>query len=424
MGDRIKVLSVSTSDSSGGAARAAYRIHLAVQESGVESRMFVKHKRTTDDAVVPLRDFVPRNALYKAFDWVRNKAKNKWQHFLWGRYPDRSVLFMSDLRSTDIHGALRKLDYDVLHLHWINQRFLPLDALPKDKPIVWTLHDSWPFCGVCHLPMDCGGYLMECGYCLALRSQAPHDLSHAIWTKKSKIYQSLDLHIVAPSQWIAGCARKSSLLGRCDIRVIPNCIDVEAFSPGDRVAACEYTHLDPKKKYLLFGAMNALRDDNKGFRFLVNALRSISSQLPDGTELVVFGSNDAFDKEIDGIRVVDMGVITDSRLIVSLYRAAEVAIVPSLSENLSCTIMESLSCGTPAVAFNIGGNGDLIEHGVNGYLAQEQDEKDLAQGILWCMEHNQDGLLSQNARRKVMENYTPEDVGSRYANLYRSLTES
>ena len=115
MGDKIRVLSVCTSDSSGGAARAAYRIHLAVQECGIDSRMFVKNKGTSDDRVSSVADFVPHNALYRAFDWVRNKVKNKWQHYQWGKYPKRGPYFMSDLRSTDIGGALRKIDYDILH---------------------------------------------------------------------------------------------------------------------------------------------------------------------------------------------------------------------------------------------------------------------------------------------------------------------
>ena len=127
----VKVLSVCTSDSNGGAARAAYSIHKAVLELGVESRMFVKQKGTDDPTVLTVDDFIPHHALYRGFDWVRNKAKNKWQHYIWGKYPDREKYFMSDLRSTDIGGALRKIDYDVLHLHWVNLRFLPLEQLPK-----------------------------------------------------------------------------------------------------------------------------------------------------------------------------------------------------------------------------------------------------------------------------------------------------
>ena len=96
-------------------------------------------------------------------------------------------------------------------------------------------------------------------------------------------------------------------------------------------------------------------------------------------------------------------------------------VVPSLTENLSCAIMESLSCATPVVAFNIGGNGDMIEHKVNGYLAKEKDDADLADGILWCMENNPDNCLGKAGRKKVLENFTPEIVAQQYKTLYESV---
>ena len=116
-----------------------------------------------------------------------------------------------------------------------------------------------------------------------------------------------------------------------------------------------------------------------------------------------------------------VGYVSDIQELVSLYNLASVMVVPSLTENLSCTIMESLSCGTPVVAFDIGGNSDMIDHQLNGYLARERDDADLAAGILWCLDHNKNGQLSQNARQKVQGNFTSEVVGKQYADLYRRV---
>lgn len=420
----MRVLSVCTSDSTGGAARAAYRIHHAVREQGIDSKMLVKYKGTEDVDVLALESFLPHNLLYSAFDWTRNKFKNKAQHLVWGKYPNRSKLYMSDLRSTDIGGAFQKIDYDILHLHWINQRFLPIDELPKDKPIVWTLHDSWPFCGVCHLPMECRGYQQQCGCCPALGSKDRHDLSYKVWKKKAEIYKHLDLHIVAPSRWIAECARKSSLFGNCDIRVIPNCIDVETFCPGNRDEACRQLQLDPGRRYLLFGAMNAVEDKNKGYDYLLRALSIIGQEILGDTDLVIFGTNQVLPEEIGGIKVRNLGLLRTVKDIVSAYRVASVTIVPSLSENLSCTIMESMACGTPVVAFDIGGNGDMIEHQVNGYLAMEKDDSDLAKGILWCLENCHQCQLCENAHNKVSKTYSPDIVGQSYRSLYSGILKS
>ena len=422
----LKVLSVCASDSSGGAARAAYRIHLAVRDLGVDSHMFVKEKRTEDDKVIALQEFIPSNSFYRVFDWIRNKIKNKWQHLVWSRYPNRSDYYMSDLRSTDIHGALKKIDYEVLHLHWINQRFLPLDRLPEDTPIIWTLHDCWPFCGVCHYFNDCNRYQFQCGQCPMLGSTRENDMSRLIWRRKSKWYSRRRFHIVTPSQWLAECARSSSLLGAFPVSVIPNCIDTHSFRPlEESEVSSQWLSFQKLKKHtniLLYGAMNALVDKRKGYSYLLSALTILKEHDSDlSYELVVFGGDKSMDDLSGLIQIHHIGYVNNSKDLVSLYNCASLMLVPSLSENLSCTIMESLSCGTPVIAFNIGGNGDMIDHQENGYLAKEYDSEDFANGIRWCLENNKDGHLSRNARKKVLENYTPEIVGKQYADLYSSL---
>ena len=167
----MKVLFVNTNDFHGGAARAAMRIMHSVQQHGVETQMLVKKKQSAINEVVALQQFLPQSRWYHLVDWVAQKIKNKYYHLLWRPYrKTMENVFMSDSRGTRLGGALQKLDYDVLHLHWINQRFIKLQDLPKDKPIIWTLHDSWPFCGVCHYFLDCKKYQMHCGDCPMLHS--------------------------------------------------------------------------------------------------------------------------------------------------------------------------------------------------------------------------------------------------------------
>lgn len=422
----LKVLSVCTSDTGGGAPRAAYRIHQGVRKLGIDSRMFVKNKGTKDANVRALDEFVPHNPLYQAFDWTRNKVKNKIQHFRWNRYPEREQYFMSDLRGTALHGALQKLDYDVLHLHWINQRFIPLKDLPKDKPIVWTIHDSWSFCGVCHYFLGCVEYKDHCGSCPFLHSRKASDLSYQVWKKKAAIYKELDLHVVSPSRWLGDCAKQSGLLGRFPVTVIPNCVDVNVFRPFDEKELSPrwkaLRQLSHTKPLLLFGAVNAAKDKIKGFDYLISALKLLEQQgLGNGFELVVFGASESeLSMEIT-IPIHYVGYVGDLEDLASLYNLASVMVVPSLTENLSCTIMESLSCGTPVVAFNVGGNGDMIEHKINGYLAKERDDADLAEGILWCLGNNSDNHLGVEGREKVLREYTYEVVCQQYIELYNSV---
>ena len=139
-------------------------------------------------------------------------------------------------------------------------------------------------------------------------------------------------------------------------------------------------------------------------------------------ELIIFGAGEELGALNIRLNVHNPGMLQDEQLL-AVYRAASVMVVPSLSENLSNIIMESLSCGTPVVAFNIGGNSDMIDHKQNGYLAEPFNSEDLAAGIAWCLDNNTSGELSRNARKKVEENYSMERVGEMYVELYGELVK-
>lgn len=413
----MKILFVNTSDTQGGAARAAMRIMQAVEAEGSKVQMLVKQKTSSLANVLPLEAFLPHNSLYKAADWLATKLKNKLQHARWRPYRhSQDGNYKSDLRGTYLGGAMRSIDYEVLHLHWINLRFVRLEDLPTDKPIVWTLHDSWPFCGVCHYFLDCQAYTHSCGCCPQLGSNHPHDLSHQVWKQKKAILSKLDLHIVCPSRWLAECARESNILKNADIRVIPNCIDTSVFYPQAKTKA------DTIRPVMLFGAVNATKDKRKGFSELIEALNILDD---DGYEadLVVFGAEEQELKlSFTHIRVRFEGYVQDTTHLVRLYQSADVMVVPSLTENLSCAIMEALSCGTPVCCFDIGGNRDMVKHQQNGYLAREKDTSDLAFGICSCITHSE--AWGASARQWVMEHYSLEIVGKQYCQLYNQIASS
>lgn len=384
--------------------------------------MFVKGKSNLEDKVIGLDEFIPDNFAFKAGDWVVNKVKNKWQHYQWRNYKDRQQAYLSDLRSTNLHNALQKIDFDILHLHWINQRFFPVEILKGlHKPIIWTLHDSWPFCGVCHYSLDCEGYKKACGNCPMLGSTDKKDLSHKIWEKKREYFEGLDLHIVSPSNWLADCARESSLFKDFPVTVIPNCIDTTVYRPvGENEISKKWINLKKEsreKNIILYGAFKAVTDRIKGFSNLISALRILESTgRADNLELIVFGEPDGLGNIELSMPVHDVGVITDAEELVSLYSIADVTVVPSITENLSCTIMESLSCGTPVAAFDIGGNGDMIEHRANGWLADKTSAESLAEGIEWCMRNK--AVIVSSARSKILQNYCPDSVCKKYIELY------
>lgn len=435
----MKTLFVNTNDTSGGAARAAMRIMRGVRQLDVDAQMFVKCKHSNAEDVVSLNQFLPKNKLYRIADWVAQKVKNKYHHLLWRPYcKTKENVFMSDSRGTRLGGALQKLDYDVLHLHWINQRFIKLQELPKDKPIVWTLHDSWPFCGVCHYFIDCERYQTHCGDCPMLHSGKEKDLAYRVFEEKLRAYRVLNLHIVSPSRWLGECAKQSALFGCFPVTVIPNCLETDVYRPlseqeiDERLSvAIEYNPAlhqvkravgeKAAKPLILYGAMNAATDRIKGFASLLSALQALDKQ---GFEanLVVFGASESdLPMQFEHISVHFIGYVSDTDLLVTLYNLADVMVVPSLTEVFGQTASEALACATPVVCFKTTGIQEVVDHQVCGYLAKEKDAEDLAYGIRWCLDNNKNGALSIAARKKVMKNYTIERVGQQYKEVYEAM---
>ncbi|MGC3978993.1 MAG: glycosyltransferase family 4 protein [Paludibacteraceae bacterium] len=421
MAKGLKVLSVNTSDKNGGAARAAFRIHHGVRSLAVDSRMFVKDRQSNEDTVISLDTFVPTNVFHSILVYVQKKIKNKIQHYRWGKYPDREKVMLSDLRSVSIYDAFQKLDFDVLHLHWVNLRFLNLKELENvHKPIVWTLHDSWAFTGICHYTYSCDNYSRECGNCPFLRSNKDRDLSWQVWKQKRKIYRKLNLHIVTPSQWLADCVAKSSLLQGFPVTVIPNGLDTIVYSPGDKKKACEKFGLDPSYKIILFGAINPSGDKNKGFSELLEAIQYLEKRSAGNLTLAVFGTDQPIDI-VTSIPIHYLGYLHTDELIVEAYRTANVMVVPSISEVFGQTASEAMACGVPVVAFNCTGIKEVVYHKITGYLAEPYRSEDLANGIVWCLENNDEGVLSKNARERVVENYAQDIVATSYKSLYENL---
>jgi glycosyltransferase involved in cell wall biosynthesis len=113
-----------------------------------------------------------------------------------------------------------------------------------------------------------------------------------------------------------------------------------------------------------------------------------------------------------------LGYVNDERRIVDVYNAADVFVLPSLSENLPNTIMEAMACGVPCVGFKVGGIPEEIDHRRNGYVADYRNAEDLARGIRWILTEADSEALSRNAVHKVVQNYSQQSVAMKYLDVY------
>lgn len=420
----MKVLHVNTSDIQGGAARAAFRLNRALNKLKVDSKMLVQSKAGDDKNVKSVAETKIQKGLAK--------IRPYYEVLLLELYKNRQKGPFSVARTgVDICKNEYVKEADLINLHWINGGFLSLNNIKKlnqlNKPIVWTLHDMWPFTGGCHYSGGCAKYKKKCGQCPTLNSNKDRDLTRRIWKRKKNYYNNLNLTIVTCSNWLAQCAKDSSLFNGLRIEVIPNSVDINVFKPINKEIARDILNLPQNKYLILFGAVSATSDKRKGFSYLSKALNKIKTanpELKDKIELIVFGASYSEDIDSLSLKTYFAGKLNDEYSLALYYSAVNIFITPSLEDNLPNTIMESLSCGTPVAAFKTGGIPDMIEHKQNGYLAENKSVDDLAQGICWMLEDkNRVTDLGKNARQKVLVNYTYDIVGNRYLKLYEELLD-
>jgi glycosyltransferase involved in cell wall biosynthesis len=380
---------------------------------GVDSQMLVQSKSSDDYTVTG-----PQSKIQKAMGKLRPHLDSLPVRFYQNR--TKTLFSPSWLPFSNIVEQINAINPDVVHLHWIAGGMMRIEDIAKIKaPVVWSLHDNWAFTGGCHIMWECDKYKQTCGTCPRLASAKENDLSRKIYNRKQQTFAKLpNMKIVGLSNWLANCARESSLFKNHEVVCLPNPINVDTYAPFDKKQARNLFNLPQDKKLIAFGAMSATSDINKGFKELSQALELLDSE---NTELVVFGSSQPQTPQGFKQKAHYLGHLHDDVSLRVLYSAADVMVVPSLQENLSNAIMESLACGTPVVGFDIGGNSDLIVHQKTGYLAQPFSETDLAAGIDWVLNAPNYPELCQNAREKVLREFDSKVVAAKYIELYESV---
>lgn len=412
----MKILQVNTSDISGGAARAAYRIHRGLQGIGMDSQMLVQSKTSDDKTVIG-----PSNKVSRVLARLRPTLDSAAKKIFAG--DSKTIFSPAWLPFSGILSQINSISPDIVHLHWICGGMLRIEELKRiNKPIVWTLHDMWAFTGGCHCSDGCEKFKQSCGNCPQLKRMGKIDLSFSILKRKKRAWNGLDITIVTPSNWLAECAKESSLFNGRRIEVIHNGLDLNLFKPIDKTTTCKIWDLPINKRLILFGAMNATNDQKKGFDLLYEGLKQLSAKWSDKAELFVFGSSEPENPPDFGLPVHYLGQLHDNVSLALLYAAADVMVTPSRQDNLPNTVVESLACGTPVVAFDIGGMPDMIEHQINGYIVKPFDISDLAAGIDWVLsDENRHKELCLRAREKAVACFDIKKIAKQYAELYESL---
>lgn len=406
----MKAIHLNHSDINGGAARAVYRIHHCLREAGVGSQMWV-NDATSGDWTVQGPPTKIKKFFVKARPILSGLAARPF--FMTGNPVIHSPAWMP----SGLDQALNDSNADILHLHWVQGDMLSVADIGRlRKPVVWTLHDMWAFCGAEHYTED---YRWRDGYVKGKRPayESGFDLNRWTWERKRKHWQR-SMHIVTPSRWLAQCVRESALMRDWPVTVVPNCLDTNKWKPLDKGLARDLLGLPKGVPLLLFGAMGGGNDPRKGFDLLLKALQHLRGE-QNALELVVFGQLAPKDPPDLGFPIHYTGHLHDDLSLRALYSAADVMLIPSRQDNLPNTGVESLSCGTPVVAFDVCGLPDIVQHQHTGYLAKPFDTEDFAHGIQWVLADSQRyNTLSQQARDRAETRFAAPVVAAQYLAVY------
>lgn len=401
-----KVLHLSSYDF-GGAGMAAYRLHCNLRRAGFTSRMLVAQKREADDDVLQVGENAPASRLGTFLAKARLKFCS-----------DRDYYFQDQTRSTLAQPGriLEEVGFtpDLIVVHWVSNFVSAADvrtlSLSCGAPVIWYLLDMAPLTGGCHYAWDCTGYFDACGSCRALRSINSYDRSHRIWREKAEALAGIEVAVASGSGWLDRQARNSSLFRGCEIRKVLLSVDPEVFRPLAKCEARQELGLPQDKKVLFFGNQG-LGLKRKGMAELIEALRllSLDPSFDAGSVLVAVAGSLPADFELP-LPYKGLGFLKGDRMLALAYQAADVFMCPSIEDSGPMMINESIMCGTPVVAFEMGVAPDLVQPGCTGYRARLGDSADFARGIreLLALSPEEGAAMSGRCRGLGLELLHPE----------------
>lgn len=392
----MKILHVSLTDAEGGAAIAMQRLHQQLLKNRVESLILTMNKKTADTTVLCVPDlYNSRDKIHRFFNKVIHRV-TKQQY------------------KSHIYSVLQRIDFDVLHLHWIEDYYGDMlswvDLKTIRKPIVVSLHDCVTFTGGCHYCYDCLGIYKKCINCPL---KICHNTAQTNYLLKEKMYSVLKPYFIAPSKWMQTIARKSHLLSNHRVDFIPHGIDTSVFRIIPKDIARESLGYKTDDLILLAGAVS-ITEKRKGMSDLPVILSQIKLLYPHkNVRMLCFGKATI---KLEGIEYV--GMKSDVNEMVLLYSAADVMLVPSRQEAFGLTTEEAMACGTPVVIYKETGMEDMIVCGENGYVAEKENINDFVHGVKLCIDNPNYGL---NARNRIETHFTAEQMAYNYIQLYKQI---
>lgn len=407
----MNILQINTADTKGGAGKIAYGLKNELAKKGHSSALLVSRKYAKDDKNVLL--VRPENNL-------RRRILKKLTYYL-----------ANDLDLFSSGHILKMPEFlkaDIIHCHNLHTNYFNLRTLEKIsalKPVVWTFHDMWPI--TAHCGHSFNGQLKENGFftCPSLDIYPPiawHNEKY-LEKRKSGIYNESNFHIVTPSKWLADKVSQSIIKDK-PLSVIYNGINTSIFKPYNQKECRQSLDLPLDKQIILVVAKGGASNPWKGGNYAQEVLKAfMDDSRIESNSSIPFFVNLGGDTNENNDKVRTVSYVSDQTTLAKYYSAADILLYPSIADNCPLVILEAMACGLPVVSFNTSGIPELVEHKINGYIAEYKNTDDLQLGINYLLNLSPEETqkMKQYSINKILANFTIEKMTSQYLELYQKI---
>lgn len=388
----------------GGAGLSSLKLHEEFLKQGHDSKFFVAHHTLHPEKVTKL--------------YTKKKFKNDWWSL--GTVPLKEGVenvFTSGLSGLSEDYLDEIYDWaDVILLRWVTATISDYQIakwLRGNKPVYWCLSDMAPLTGGCHYSRGCEKYQTDCSNCHLVDNKFK-DYPALVLQRRKRLWGGIK--VVSPSVWLANCTRDSVAHKSNEVEVIQTGVELDIFKPYGKAAVREELKLPKSKKIIFFGADSAV-DERKGMDLLKDTLNHLSKKVidKDRYHLAIVGHGDVSKLDLPFDYTV-FGNISSRDMLAKVYSAADLTVLPYREDNLPNVMLESIACGTPVVAFNVGGMPDVIQEGINGRLAVPFDTHDMSFQIV---QQFKDDLSSTEIRDWSLKNICVSAQAKKYIKTFK-----
>jgi len=324
-------------------------------------------------------------------------------------------------------GALRLCSLSggedvVHHLHWtpgVLDRKALMDLKRLDAPVVWTLHDMWPFTGGCHHSLDCDNFTTDCGSCPQVWPIARRGVAKSLKRKVETFSEWPRFRVVAPSNWIASQARRSAAFRNVPIDVIPNPVhDVFFARPGVITPRLDFGI--PSDAFVFGLAAANPRDPIKGIARAIRLLDAVHECSLDRNIVVLLIGGGSMPTGSRSVPVVQSGHVTSREQMALMFGLMDAFVSLSEVDTAPLVVAEALASGIPLICSAVGGLPEYVDSGRNGFSVS--DDESFLQAAKFLLDNDdQRRRMAQNARRFAEKQFQSSHVAAAYATLYQRL---